>query len=289
MADDRDPDGPAPGSADRAGSSGDGAGGDAPGPGGDGPGVGGDGPGSGSRGPREESDQTREFDPFADDDPANPAASTDPDRTAQMPAAGDETRQLPAADKTAPVSEQPAAWSGRAGVPPPDAAVVRGPAPTEWAPPEDGGKWWMPIVLGIVALLLLGGLIAGIWLVYNANRVEPTPTPTPPPTPARTSAPATTAAPTTSPAAPPTTAPAGVPVPPLVGLTDEEARDELDRLGLSYRLVYRPVDQPPNTVIETDPAPGEVVPEGTEITLVIASPLAPTEPLTTAPTVEPTS
>jgi hypothetical protein len=320
MADDRDPDGPVPGSTDRPGSSGDGAasggdghggdrpgsggdrpgsGGDGPGYGGDRPGSGGDGPGSGSGGPRDEPDQTREFDPFADDEPARRAASTDPDRTAQLPAAGDETRQLPAADETrqmpaagetAPVPEQSAAWSGRAGVPPPEAAVVRGPAPTEWPPPEDGGgKWWMPIVVGIVALLLLGGLIAGIWLIYNANKVEPTPTPTPSPTSARTSAPATTAAPTTSPAAPPTTAPAGVPVPTLVGLTDEAAREELDRLGLSYRLVYRPADQPPNTVIETDPAEGEVVPEGTEITLVIASPLAPTEPLTTAPTAEPTS
>jgi hypothetical protein len=194
---------------------------------------------------------------------------------------------MPAADETAPVPEQPAAWAGRAGVPPPD--VVRGPAPSDLPPPEDGGgKWWMPIVVGIVALLLLGALITGIWLIYNANKVEPSPTPTPSPTPAPTSAPATSAAPTTSPPPPPTTAPAAIPVPPLVGLTDEQARDELDRLGLSYRLVYRPAAEPPNTVIETQPEEGEVVPLGTEITLVIASPLTPTDVPTTAPTVEPT-
>lgn len=272
MADDRDPDGPTPGSA-----------GD-PGP----------GPGA-----RDEPDQTREFDPFADEDEAPPSggaarageADTDPDRTAQLPAAGDETRQMPSVDETAPVPAQPAPWSGRAGVPPPDATAVRGPAPTEWAPPpEDGGRWWMPIVLGIVALLLLGGLITGVWLIYNANKVEPTPTPTPTrsATPAPTSAPATSAAPATSSAPPPTTAPAGVPVPPLVGLSDQQARDELDRLGLSYRLVYRPAEEPPNTVIETDPAEGEVVPAGTEVTLVIASPLTPTAPSTSAPPLEPT-
>lgn len=277
MADDRDPDGPAPGSAGN------------PDP---------------SAGPRDEPDQTREFDPFADEDEAHAAggptpgaADTDPDRTARLPAAdetrqvpppGDETRQLPAADETVQVPPQPAAWAGRAGVPPPDAAV-RGPAPTELVPPpEDGGRWWMPIVVGIVGLLLLAALITGIWLIYNANKVEPNPTPTPSPTLAPTSAPATSAAPATTSAPPPTTAPAGVRVPQLVGLTDQEAREALDGLGLSYRLVYRPAEGAPNTVIETDPAEGEVVPSGTEITLVIASPLTPTEPLTPAPTVEPT-
>jgi hypothetical protein len=263
MADDRDPDGPAPRPPD------------------------GPGPGSGEAG------QTRRFDPFAGGEETSPAegdaTSTDPDRTAQLPAAGDETRKLPAADETAPAPDQPAAWSGRAGVPPPGAPVVRGPAPTEWTPTEDGGKWWMPIVVGIVALLLLGGLIAGIWLIYDANKVEPGPTPTGSPTAAPTSAPATSAAPTTSPAAPPTTAAADVPVPRLAGLTDEEARDELDELGLTYRLVYRPAEEPPNTVIETQPGEGEVVPMGTEITLVIASPLTPTDAPTTAPTAEPTS
>lgn len=233
-------------------------------------------------------DETRQM-PAAGDETRQMRATGD--ETRQMPETGDETRQMPAADETAAMPEQPAAWSGRAGVPPPDsAAVVREPVPTEWAPPEDGGgKWWMPIVVGIVALLLLGALIAGVWLIYNANKVEPTPTPTPSPTLAPTSAPATSAAPTTSPPAPPTTAPAEVPVPPLVGLTDQQARDELDRLGLSYRLVYRPAAEPPNTVIETQPAEGTAVPPGSEITLVIASPLTPTEPPTAAPTVVPTT
>jgi len=215
---------------------------------------------------------------------AMPAA----DETRAMPSA-DETGRIPAADETAPVPPQPEAWSGRAGVPPP-AAAVRGPAPTEWAPaPDDGGgKWWMPIVVGIVGLLLLAGLVTGIWLIYNTNKVEPSQTPTPSPTSAPTSGPATSAAPTTSPPPPPTTAPAGVPMPRLVGLNDQEARDELDELGLSYRLVYRPAEEPPDTVIETDPAEGEVVLPGTEVTLVIASPLTPSDPPTTAPTsVEP--
>jgi hypothetical protein len=194
---------------------------------------------------------------------------------------------MPPVDETAHEPSRPAAWSGRAGVPPPKAVVVRGPAPAEWVPPENGeGRWWTPIVLGIVALLLLGGLVAGIWLIYDANKVDPAPTP-PPRTLAPTSAPRTSAAPPTTSAPAPTTAPAGVPVPRLVGLTDEQARDELDRIGLSYRLVYRPASEAPNTVIETDPAEGEVVPDGTEVTLVIASPLSPTPP-PTVPTPEPT-
>lgn len=278
MADDRDPDGP---TADPASGSGAASG--------------------GGRGGGDDKDQTREFDPFAEE--ASPTGDTDPDRTAQLPPASDgtretpagdqtrqlpgadETRQMPAADETARVPAQPAPWSGRAGVPPPDATAIRGPAPTEVAPPEDGdGRWWMPIVVGILGLLLLAALVTGVWLIYNANKVDTDPTPTPSPTLAPTSARATTAAPTSSPPPPPTTAPAGVPVPRLVGLTDQEARDELDRLGLSYRLVYRPSEEPPDTVIETDPREGEVVPDGTEVTLVIASPLTPTDPTTVEPT-----
>jgi hypothetical protein len=45
----------------------------------------------------------------------------------------------------------------------------------------------------------------------------------------------------------------------------------LDRLGLGYRLELRESDQPPGTVIGTDPEPGEPVPAGEDVTLVIAA------------------
>ncbi|MFC0532862.1 PASTA domain-containing protein [Phytohabitans kaempferiae] len=289
MADDRDPDDPTSGS------------------------TGGAGDGTPRREPdgsaRQELDQTGEFDPFADDDAPSrdgaataaggsapePGAGDEPtppesDRTAPLPPPVDATRQMPAVDETAPASQSPV-WSGRAGVPPPHASVPRGPDAGEPPPPEDsGGPWWMPIVLGIVALLLAGGLIVGIWLIVNADNEQTGPTPTPSPTLAPTSAPATSVAPTTSSPAPPTTAPAGVPVPRLVGLTDQAAREALEELGLDYQLVYRPAGEEPGTVIESDPAEGETVPDGGVVTLVIASPLTPTTPPTSAstPRVEPT-
>ncbi|GAA4677727.1 PASTA domain-containing protein [Phytohabitans rumicis] len=210
-----------------------------------------------------EGDETRPL-PAADETQSVPVA----DETQQIPA-GDETTKIPA------TPEQP--WSGRAGVPPPAATPLRGPTPYDWEPADEGAgrRWWLPIVLGIVALLLLGVLAVGIWLIVRAEETEPS-TPTPSPTLAPTSAPATSAAPTTGP--PPTTAAATVPVPPLVGLTQNQARAALEELGLGYRLVFRQSTQPAGTVIETDPAAGVAVPEGTEVTIVIA-----TVPPTSAP------
>ncbi|SCG47461.1 PASTA domain-containing protein [Micromonospora halophytica] len=188
----------------------------------------------------------------------------------------DRTRPLPPAG-AGPSAEQPApaVWSGRAGVPPPRPADYREPA--EWYGEEQRpGHWWMPILLGILALLLLGALGAGIWLALRAAD-ERDEDPTPPPSP--TSAPATTAAPTSaaptteSPSTPPTTAAARVPMPPLVGQSRATAERILDRIGLSYRVETRESsEQAPGTVIETDPDAGELVRPGEdEVTLVVAT------------------
>jgi pyruvate/2-oxoglutarate dehydrogenase complex dihydrolipoamide acyltransferase (E2) component len=161
--------------------------------------------------------------------------------------------------------------------------------------PEPRGKWWSPAVIGIAVLLLLALLGVGVWLIVkNADSSSGTPAPT---ATATTKAPATTEAtttPTTEPTATATTTeptgPAAVTVPALKGLSSADARQALDRTGLSYRLRFvTSTDADPGTVIDCDPAEGEQVPPDTTVTLIIAvapssSPTATSTPSTTAPT-----
>ncbi|MEV0809308.1 PASTA domain-containing protein [Micromonospora sp. NPDC050200] len=204
----------------------------------------------------------------------------------------DATRPLSPTGATGPEPTAPAApavWSGRAGVPPPRRADYR--EPVEWYGEEQRGRrWWTPILLGILALLLLGVLGAGIWLALRAadeRNQEPSPPPVPTSAPVTTAAP-TSAAPTTeAPSTPATTAAARIPVPPLVGLPRASAERLLDRLDLSYRVQTRESsEQPPGTVIETDPEAGELVRAGEEVTLVVAA--APSPAPSSTGSVEPT-
>ncbi|NBE82378.1 PASTA domain-containing protein [Micromonospora rubida] len=224
----------------------------------------------------------REAPPPADDAdaPTRPLAGPG-DETGPQSRAGDETRPLPRSGDT---GRQPPAtpevWSGRAGVPPPRPADYRDPAGEDWyAEEQPGRRWWTPILLGVLALLLAGVLGAGLWLLTSAgDSPGPGDTPSARPTtaPATTGAPtteATTAGPSTTPTS--TTRPA-VPMPPLVGLSRATAEQVLDQLGIEHRVEARESDQPAGTVIETDPGPGEMVPAGEEVTLVVAAAPAPT-------------
>ncbi len=182
-------------------------------------------------------------------------------------------------------SEANAPWAGRAEVRAPRAdpygADPYGPgAASDWSagpPSEPRGKWWLPIVIGIVGLVLLALLGWGIYLIaqHQGNDSTPAPAPTVAPTPtvaAPTTAP-TTAAPTTA-AAPTTTAPSPeeVGVPALRGLTQDAAQQALSSRGLSARLKFRATTEaPPGTVIDSDPAEGQDVPPGSVVTLFIAS------------------
>lgn len=203
------------------------------------------------------------------DDPQQPPAE-DVDATRRMPRAEDAatTRQEPAA-AAVPV------WSGRAGVPPPRPAGHPD-ADADWYAEEQAGRrWWMPILLGVLALVLIALIGIGGWLVLRATERDSGPTPVPsvvPSTPLRTSAAPGTTAPSTAPptTAPTTTAPAEVPMPPLVGLPESAARSLLDGLAVDYRVERRTSDRPPGTVIETDPDAGEPVAEGDEVTIVVA-------------------
>lgn len=234
-----------------------------------------------------------------------PRPGDEGDETRPMPRPGEEpddrTRRLPGpaepsgpADATAPLPpERP--WSGRAEVRP-RTAEYREPTAEWYAEDQGGRRWWSPILWGILVLLLLALLGVALWLVSNAEDEQPGPEPTPSApltTSAPTSAAPTSAEPTTSPptSAPPTTEAAGVPVPPLAGLPLETAEALLDRVGLSYRVEYRPSSLPPGLVIDTEPESGELIDEDDEILLLVseATPSDSPSPSPSSPTATPTS
>jgi PASTA domain-containing protein len=255
----------------------------------------------------DEHDETRQFSPFddatqvggppsgdgatADQTRAMPAAPADPTVVTPRPGGmaprrADATTALPTVDDWAASRGNPA-WAGR--------AEVRAPRPggTEYAedgwPPgptrEPRDRWWMPIVIGIVTLVLLGALGWGLYLIVQNSGTDRAPAPAtttsaaaPPPavttgaaTP--TTEPATTAPPTTEPATTPTTdSTAAIKIPALKGRSLTEAQSALSSVGLSYRLIYRSVgDAAPDTVIDSDPVEGQEVPPDTRVTLVIAA------------------
>ena len=253
----------------------------------------------------DERDETRRFSPSDDTTPSDASQSGASQSGASQSDAspeGDATQISPRPDATSvlpPVTEEwepsgaEPVWSGR--------AEVRAPQPsrtafdTDWpagsvAQPRD--RWWMPIVVGTIVLVMLAVLGWAIYLIMRSVGRDDSPAP------ASTSADATTAAatttatttpttgPTTPSATPPTTEPTmtEVTVPALRGLTLTEAKAALDRTGLSIRVIYRDSDAPAGTVIDSDPAEGQEVPPDTRVTLVIAARSAATTPTGTTTT-----
>lgn len=269
-----------------------------------------------------EPDETRQFDAAADDEnqPDGGPRSGDAgvaDRTEQMPrtevagaVAGDETvvSRRPDATSIMPAATggpndadwgaAGSAWLGRAEVRRPGPGQGGDFAGGDWdavpPPREPQGRWWTPIVVGIVVLVLLALLGWGVWLILQAGQKGNDGSPAPAATSA--AAPetgATTTPPTTQPTTTPTTTeptgPQEVTVPALKGLSSAEARQALDRTGLAYRLRFvTSADAPAGTVIDSDPQEGQQVPSDTTVTLIIASapssPATPTTPTTTPPT-----
>ncbi|MBO4204557.1 PASTA domain-containing protein [Micromonospora echinofusca] len=234
-----------------------------------------------------------------------PPVPDDTDRTQRIapPGAGDTDRTQripPGGQPDDGASSHPAPWSGRAEVRPPQPADDGGPG--DWYVDQDQSdrRWWLPIVVGIVAMLLLGVLGFGVWLIVRSTQRDPGPSPLPTVAPSVTGPPSPTApaapsdepsetagqptAPQTTAASPTTAAPAQVP--PLVGLTREQAVAVLERLDLDYRIRTRESDRPPGTVVATEPGPGEPLPEDEEITLIVAVPrVGPTLEPSTSPSV----
>ncbi|MEV6342108.1 PASTA domain-containing protein [Actinoplanes sp. NPDC051851] len=191
-----------------------------------------------------------------------------------------------------------AAWTGRAAVraPRPDGGGGGAYPERGWdtgSPSESEGRWWMPILVGSVALVLLALLVIGLALIVrNTGGAEsPTPTPTATVTETATGTTEPSAAETTTP--PPVTTTATtepvsteITVPALRGMPLNDAQAALQRMGLTYRIITRESDVEPGVVIDSDPAEGQVVPSDTRITLVVAvgSTANPTPTTTAVPT-----
>ncbi|MGC4852227.1 PASTA domain-containing protein [Micromonospora sp. DT4] len=221
-------------------------------------------------------DRTRPLPPASGGRPQQPEPTASPDETMPIDRAasgggvspGDRTARMPVE------RSMPPSWSGR--------AEVRAPRPaepsTDWYVEEQGGRrWWLPILWGVLALLLAALLGAALWVVLSAREDDPDGPATPSAPTASATAPPSSSAPTSaapssatpsSPAA--TTEEAQIPVPPLIGLPQSTAERLLERLGLSYRVVYRPSELPPGTVVRTDPAAGTLVRTDEEVQVVIS-------------------
>lgn len=256
------------------------------------------------QGPRP--DETRQFTPFEDDDAtriqdADDATAIqgqpgsmgprDDDATvaAPLPRQPDATSILPPADdgRTGPGQ---APWAGRAEVRPPRPGLDDYPDSGWAAEPESEprGRWWMPILVGIVGLILVALLGWGIWLIIRAQDQNVTPTPVPTTSAA---APPSTQPTTTATTEPPTTRPTtteptqtAVTIPALRGLSQQDAQRALSKRGLSSRLRFVVSTQaPPGTVIDSDPPEGQEVPPDTTVTLIIAATPPPSTPPASAP------
>jgi hypothetical protein len=145
----------------------------------------------------------------------------------------------------------------------------------------------MPILVGVIALILLGVLAFGIWLILRGDGGTPEPTVT---SSAPASATPTTVAPTTSSPSPTATAPATVKVPEVEGRSVLDAGQILSDVGLPARLTYVDSAEPAGTVIGSDPDAGSEVKPGTTITLEVSlgPTTAPTTPtVTETPTTPP--
>ncbi|GAA2680720.1 Stk1 family PASTA domain-containing Ser/Thr kinase [Actinoplanes palleronii] len=228
-------------------------------------------------------DETRPM-PAVDDTVADvPQASRN--QPSGGPRSGDtsaaETRPMAAAGDwdPDPRGADDSAWTGRAAVraPRPEQAAASGGDWATIAPEEEPpGRWWMPIVFGIVGLTLVALLAYGIYvIVQNSGAEVDTPQPTPAQTTTTTAQTAETTPPTTEPpvSTVPTTEPTSTEaaVPALRGMPLADAKAALDRTGLGYRVIYRVSDAEPGTVIDSDPVEGQLVPPDTRITLVVAA------------------
>jgi PASTA domain len=223
-----------------------------------------------------------------------PVGTDDPTVVTPRPAPRDATSVMPAVGREDDWAAAPGSvWAARAEVRPPRPGTDV--TQEEWAVPpasEPRGRWWMPIVVGILVLVLLALLGWGIWLILQATNSGDNQAPAPavstsaaaPETTEPTTATATTE-PTTTPTTTEPTGPAEVTVPALKGLSSAEARQALARKGLAYRLRFVTSPAPAGTVIDSDPAEGRQVPADTTVTLIVSvQPSSSPTPSTTPPT-----
>jgi hypothetical protein len=268
----------------------------------------------------DERDETRSFSPFDDatwaDDAGRPGRRRpdsprggDDDRTrvqppddptrvqppddrtqVQPPAMDDDRTRVQPADATSvmPPAEGGAAWSGRAEVRAPQPVQTDYQQVTDWpVGPEAqrNDRWWMPILVGIIVLVLLAALGWGIYLIVQNSGKNDSPVPatttSAPPAPTTAATTTETTQPTTEPTTttptptPSTTEPTtdAVAIPALRGLSVADAKAALQGVGItSTHVIYRTSDAEPDTVIDSDPEEGQEVPPDTRVTLVVSAP-----------------
>ncbi|MEN3308080.1 MAG: hypothetical protein V7603_4282 [Micromonosporaceae bacterium] len=206
---------------------------------------------------------TAPMEPVADETaPMEPVRDGGPDATVPVPRTLDQTAPMP------PVPDEAPRWAGRAGVTPPTTRPVPAVEP-DWpaAGPGQSRTWWLPILVGIAALALVGLILLGIWLALrgqNAPVVSSSPT----------VAPSSAAAPSPSPSPPPSASPSAATVllPTLRGLTLGDAEQALTSMGLTYTVQNR-VDGslPPGTVSGTQPDANSQVPAGSQVILFVTT------------------
>jgi hypothetical protein len=264
-------------------------------------------------GRRRTSDESTRFSPPARDDDRTQVGPPpgDDDRTRVQPGVSNSptvvnpgARPADATSVMPPVEGGPAegepAWSGRAEVRPPQPAGTGYQQVSDWPPVperERNDRWWMPIVVGIVVLVLLGALGWGIYLIAQNSGKNDSPAPavtTSAPVAPTTTATTATTEPTTEPTTTePTTEPTttdptddAVAIPALRGLSVADAKAALHGVGIdSTHVIYRPsLDAEPDTVIDSDPEEGQEVPPDTRVTLVVSAPSTNTTPATSAAT-----
>jgi hypothetical protein len=173
-----------------------------------------------------DADRTRFPSPADDADRTRVQPSADDDRTRVQPSADDDTRsQAPAADaartrvasndptvvrpvdatSVMPPAEGGPAWSGRAEVRAPQPTRTEYQQVTDW-PAEPGrqrnDRWWMPILVGTIVLVLLAALGWGIYLIVQNSAKNDSPAPavttSAPPAPTTATTTADTAEPTST-------------------------------------------------------------------------------------------
>jgi hypothetical protein len=201
----------------------------------------------------------------------------------------------PVEDRPEPDDPDRDVWTGRAGVRP-HGAVPRDPYDEEgdWADrgrPEPSGRWWTPIAVGSISLVLLTLLGFGV-VVIAQNLGDDTDTPQDTPTAAQLPTATGPGVATPEPAVTATTTEAAdqeVNVPALRGMPLADAQAALTRSNLGWRVIRRESDAEPDTVIDCDPAEGQQVPSDTRVTLIVAAeragtPTSPT-PVTTTPSI----
>ncbi|GAA1394724.1 PASTA domain-containing protein [Catellatospora coxensis] len=201
-----------------------------------------------------------------------------------VPPGGEPTSVLPpVGGRPAPPDERTSVmpaqdvWMGRAGVPTPEPRPMRDATPPPGIEYGEGQRTWRaPLIIIGIALLLLALFAVAAWFVLRGT--GPTPTPTVSPTPALTTAAPTSAAPSPAESVSPSPEVSAVPVPEnLVGLSQQEAIDALNAVGLNPRISVRITgDADPGTVVDVEPEAGTLLEPGSTVTIVVAS--APTSP-----------